>query len=46
MLQSLGVEIIETNAECGIEGARDKAHDLSQKQPDKYFFGAQRTQDS
>jgi cysteine synthase B len=46
MLQTLGVEIIETTAEGGIEGARDKAHDLSQKQPDKYCFVDQLTHDS
>ena len=46
MLQTLGVEIIETSAEGGIEGARDKALDLSQKQPEKYCFVDQLTHDS
>jgi len=46
MLQTLGVEIIETAADGGIEGARDKAIDLSQKLPDKYCFVDQLTHDS
>ncbi|MBM55470.1 MAG: cysteine synthase [Euryarchaeota archaeon] len=44
MLKTLGVEIIET--ENGIEGARDKALEISQNQPDKFHFVDQLTHDS
>ena len=44
MLKTLGVEIIETQG--GIEGAREKALEISQKQPDKFHFVDQLTHDS